>query len=340
MSYASAPTFPPYPDGPYSPGFFVGGQDGNPFLACGGTDGRVVTTIGFWADNGGGKGTYLYGMKVIFSDGSETMAGGVKEDYTEITFAPNERVTALTLWGNGDGKYTGRIQLKTNLGQTLDWGKNTNGQTAYSAPVNSGILVGVAGRQSTNTINMLSLVFLDDVISVTMQDVVYPTTPSAPITPVAVAQATYDQENSPGLNFDFSGSVTRTETQDWSEATSQQYGVGLSVTAGIFGIAEVTTNFSWQLTDTQTYSQSTNQQYVMNYGLSGSFTDDQTVTATATCQYGVADVPYTATITVTMASGFQFTYDTSGIFSNVVYAYIKANATYTEDTAEESFALR
>lgn len=83
-----------------------------------------------------------------------------------IVFAPGEKCTELVLWGNGDGRRTCRIKIVTDKGQTLDWGKDTTGQTAYPSNLGSGILVGFMGRYGAD-IDCMAPLFLKDVKSVT-----------------------------------------------------------------------------------------------------------------------------------------------------------------------------
>lgn len=316
--------YPPYPPGPYSPGFFVGGSGGEPFLTCGGTDGRAVTKLGAWTNS-----SCLQGIQVTYNDGSQSQVfGSVHGDYAQIIFPPGERVVELTLWGNGNGTRTGRIKLTTDGGQTFDHGKNTSGQTAYSAPVGGGLLVGAAGRCGAE-IDMLGLVFLSDVTSVSITDVNYynpPVGTSNGIDLLMLQRTSYTDPYDKPVKWVFANSVTRTDSRSWSQSATRQYGVTVSVSAGFFDFAKVGASYTWSLSEQKTSESTVTTERTLTWSLEGELDPGQSVVAVATCYVGTVDVDYTATVNVFLKSGEHFSYRESGVISSVLVSEASAGA--------------
>ena len=110
------PDWPAYPSGPFTGEFVVGGFGGSPYQACKwvmNESALVVKGLDVWYNS-----NTLRGIQVTFSDDSRTSVFGSPTDsHGSIVFAPGERITSLTLWGNGKGTRTGRILLTTSAGQ-------------------------------------------------------------------------------------------------------------------------------------------------------------------------------------------------------------------------------
>jgi len=317
--------FPPYPSGPYSPGFFVGGFGGSPFQTCGGSsNGKVVTKLGVWKNS-----SCLQGIQVTYNDGTQTQVyGSVRGDYAQITFKPGEKVVELTLWGNGNGTRTGRIKLTTDGGQTFDHGKDTSGQTAYSAPVGGGLLVGVAGRCAVE-IDMLGLVFFTDVKSVSITGINYVNPPTGTSNGIALAllqTTTYTNPGTEPLKWKFDNTIARTDSTSMSQSATLQYGVEVSVSASFFDFAKVGTSYSWSMTQEKTSKSTVTTEKTLSWSLEGRLDPGDKITALATCYVGTVNVDYTATVTVTMKSGETFHYDEPGVLSNVLCSEASATA--------------
>ena len=110
------PDWPPYPPGPFTGEFVVGGFGGLPYQACKwvmNESALVVKGLDVWYNT-----STLRGIQVTFSDDSRSSVFGTPSDtHAGITFSPGERITSFTLWGNGKGSSTGRIRLTTSAGQ-------------------------------------------------------------------------------------------------------------------------------------------------------------------------------------------------------------------------------
>ena len=110
------PDWPAYPSGPFTGEFVVGGFGGSPYQACKwvmNESALVVKGLDVWYNS-----STLRGVQLTFSDNSRTSVFGAPSDtHASIVFAPGERITSMTLWGNGNGTRTGRILLTTSAGQ-------------------------------------------------------------------------------------------------------------------------------------------------------------------------------------------------------------------------------
>ncbi|TBU37875.1 hypothetical protein BD309DRAFT_875559 [Dichomitus squalens] len=283
----------------------------------------VVKGLDVWYNSG-----VLRGIQVTFSDDSRTSVFGQPSDsHASITFVPGERITELTLWGNGVGTRTGRIRLTTSASQTFDVGKNTSGQTAYPAGLGSGILVGFVGRCGLE-IDMLGPVFLNgSVQSISISNVVY----NPPLTGSNTGISRQDLDsihyyNPPNakasLPWTFSNEVKRTETTTFTQSTTTTYGfsVNAEVSAELFGVGgKFGDGYSWQNTSTQETSTSTSFEKSVGWGISGELQPGEGITASSFCQQGVGHANYIATVTLRLSDGTVSTYQEPGQFNTVVY---------------------
>ncbi|OCH83777.1 hypothetical protein OBBRIDRAFT_495873 [Obba rivulosa] len=324
------PDWPPYPDGPFTGEFVVGGFGGWPFQTCKWVTNQsalIVKALDVWYNT-----STLRGIQVTFSDNSRSpVFGNPSDSHGSVTFSPGEVITSLTLWGNGVGSRTGRIRLTTNGGQTFDVGKNTSGQSGYDAGIGSGILVGMVGRSGAD-IDMLGPVFLNGAIaSISISNVTY--NPPLVGTTGGISQVTLDEAyyyNPPNatrdLPWDFTNSDTRTTSTSFTQSTSTTYGasVTVGVTAELFGIgASAEGSFQWQSTGTQETTTSTSSEKSLTWSVSGDLAPGQGLTAISLCQQGVGQANYTSTVTMKLSDGTVSTYNEPGVFNNVIFTQVQ-----------------
>ncbi|OCH85686.1 hypothetical protein OBBRIDRAFT_293892 [Obba rivulosa] len=320
------PDWPPYPSGPFTDEFVVGGFGGSPFQTCKWVTNQsalIVKALDVWYNT-----STLRGIQVTFSDNSRSPVFGSQSDsHGSVTFSPGEVITSLTLWGNGVGTRTGRIRLTTNAGQTFDVGKNTSGKRGYDAGLGSGILVGMVGR-SGKDIDMLGPVFLNGAVtSISISNVTYH--PPLVGTTGGISQIIFDEAhyyNPPNSTrdfpWDFSNSDTRTTSTSFTQSTSTTYGafVTVGVTAKLFGIgARADGTFEWQSTGTQKTITPMSSVRSFSWSASGDLAPGQGLTATSLCQQGVVHTNYTSTVTLELSDGAISTYNEPGVFNTVIY---------------------
>jgi len=329
--------FPPYPDGPFTGEYVIGGWGGTNFMTCGwleNVSALVVKSIDVWYND-----ATLRGIQVSYADDSRSpIFGSAADQFKSITLQPGELVTSLTLWGNGVGTRCGRILLTTNGGQMFDAGKNTDGQTSYPMDVGSGYLFGFCGR-SDSDIDLLGAIFLTSpIVSVSVTDIQY--TPSlsglsSGISQVALDQAHFSNPVSAASpkDWQFSGNTTRTTSTTFTQSSSTMFGgsVNVEVSGEVFGVgAKASAGFEWQTTSTVEQSNTLSNEQSLQWGLSGTLQPGQGISCTAYCQLGQGQTRYTGNVTVTLANGYTNSYQETGIFRNVIYSNVQVS---TQDDA-------
>jgi len=316
------------PQGPFQPIHRIGGQySGTPFATCKwvqGSQAAVVKGLRVWYNS-----SYLRGIQVTYSDDSRSPVYGKADDSSKsITLAPGERITSLTLWGNGVGTRTGRISL-TTTGQSLDAGKNTSGQTAYDIDLGSGILVGFVGRHGSD-IDQLGAVFLRSAITrVIVTNVVYNPDlagKSDGIQNVSLDTAQYSNDKNKQITWNFGGSTSRSKSTTYSQTSGNIYGVsvGVEVSAEPFGIGvKASGGFEWKHEESQTTGTSVTSDVTFNWGLSGTLEPGESCTCTALVQRGEGSTNYTAKVTVKLDDGTTNSFSERGVFQNIAYTKVQ-----------------
>ncbi|KAK3368715.1 hypothetical protein B0H63DRAFT_535188 [Podospora didyma] len=249
----------------YAPMRMIGGPGGGAFNIVG-EEGSIVTKIQVFRRN---KGTpkFLRGIKVFFSDGTEKLAGVDKDESADFEFHANEKITSMTLWGNGIGTRSGRIRFKTSEGRSFDYGQETaSNQAEFDIDVGEGYLLGFMGHNGDD-IDKLGPVFLNRLARRSLDDVViedFPKDQGLHILTLDKAEASF---NGIEYKFHFGGSKQRGLTTTWTVESSDTLTAGLSMEAGIPGIGSVTASASWSTTQTMSVSRSQTDDRVLDWGL-------------------------------------------------------------------------
>ena len=314
----------PVPAGPFVPPHQIGehqGNSGTRFTLNRFSSGHIVKRIGVHFST-----TNLRGLNISYSDGTRQTTGALQGSYAEITLQPAEVVTRASIWGEGQGRRTGRIWLETSRGQTLNAGRNTAGQDEFPINVGSGILAGFLGRSSTE-IWILGFLFILPVTRTLISNVRFTLPAGDTIGSQLFREATYENVGTSGdINWDFSNSVTRTNSVSFSSSATVEFGSSISITAGIPAIAQVESSFSWSVSATATWQRTNETQLTFGWGLSGSLAPGDTVQGRALCQHGQADLEYTATVRHEFASHNPITYTDRGVLECSEYAFATASA--------------
>lgn len=171
----------------------IGGNEGEWFSFTGEKNGASLHRMWVWVGP-----SQVKAVRAWLSDGRCETFGEPAGENTEFLFKPGERITTLSLWGNGT--CLGGIKFKTNkergfFVKMTSWGLKTE----YPMDVGSGFCLGLAGRCELD-INCMGFLFLNNIKSVVLCDVSYPTIEQ--VTPqVAVEEiqsVTYKNETSVG----------------------------------------------------------------------------------------------------------------------------------------------
>ncbi|XDV14101.1 hypothetical protein PO909_002316 [Leuciscus waleckii] len=137
----------------------IGGNEGELFSFTGEKNGASLERICVWVGP-----SQVKAVSVLLSDGRDKTFGSPEGEPMEHIFEPGERITSLSLWGNGNGTH------KEFFVQMKSWGLKTE----YRINVGSGFCLGVKGR-SRSDIHCLGFVFLNNIQSVVLTNVSYPT---------------------------------------------------------------------------------------------------------------------------------------------------------------------
>ena len=146
----------------------IGGQGGSAFdfdgLYNGATLKKIAVAVGGWQ---------IKAVRAELSDGRE-QSYGEANTFQEFTFELGERITKLSLWGNGAGTRLGGIRFWTTSGREFfakmtSWGLKTE----YSIDVGSGVCLGLAGRSGAD-IDSMGFVFIRAIKSTVLTDIIYP----------------------------------------------------------------------------------------------------------------------------------------------------------------------
>ncbi|KAL1277526.1 hypothetical protein QQF64_024199 [Cirrhinus molitorella] len=90
----------------------IGGNGGHEFEFTGKSNGASLHRMWVWVGP-----SEVKAVRAWLSDGRSETFGRPAGDYTEFEFQPGERITTLSLWGNGMGTRLGGIRFKTDHGR-------------------------------------------------------------------------------------------------------------------------------------------------------------------------------------------------------------------------------
>ncbi|KAA0721342.1 Aerolysin-like protein [Triplophysa tibetana] len=301
----------------------IGGQGGHPFSFTGETNGANLERIRVWVG-----GSQVKAVKVWLSDGRNQTFGEPAGPYQEYKFQPGESFTSLSLWGNGAGTRLGAIRFKTTLQKEFfvkmtSWGLKTE----YPMDVGSGYCLGVQGRAGEE-IDSMGFVFLNEIESVVLTDVNYPTI-NQMIPQVAVEEiksVTYTNESSVSQKQKIETTKRISKTSSWSVNINVSLTTSMEVKASIPGIVEVSTGFSFTTGVESSYGQE--------------YTEERTQTVSSEieippCTKVVVDIdigrcsfdlPYTGTVKIKCRNKSELQYKTEGKYKGLSYSDIKVHA--------------
>ncbi|CAL8296236.1 unnamed protein product [Boreogadus saida] len=296
----------------------IGGQGGRSFSFTGRDNGATLKKIGVAVG-----GRQIKAVRAELTDG-RVQTFGKGDSFSEFTFGIGERITRLSLWGNGAGTRLGGIRFWTSSGRQFfkymsDWGL----QTEYSIDVGSGVCLGLEGRAGSDIDNM-GFLFINAIKSSELTDLHYPTL--AVYTPqikkeyikslIYQNDTTADQEH----KLTYSRSVTKSTT--WSTTTKIESTVSLSVTAGFPGLAEVSGGFSVTFGAQKTSSMTTEETIIESDEVNVTVPAGKAVRVVVSVGRAVIDLPYSATVKIRCLNGSELRFHTTGRYIAVAYTAV------------------
>lgn len=312
-----------------TPVHVIGGQGGGAFSYNAGASGRILRRIGVWAG-----GWYLGGIRLWWTglDDSITYGTANSGSYREFTFEDGERITSLSLWGNGAGTRSGGIRFRTTGGREFfhymtSWGLKQE----YPIDVASGLCVGVMGRHGDH-IDSLGFMFLRTIASARMINVSYPTLDleTAGIVPVTLdSMSDSNNASTVSKNWTFGGSRSVTISSSWAITAGIELHASITVTAGIPTVAEVQGEYGWSISSSSTYTTSHEETRTLSWENSGVLQPGEWISLQALTRRGTISLPYQATMQITLQNGALFTYPITALYAGVDYTNVQIVSTGT-----------
>lgn len=190
--------------------------------------------------------------------------------------------------------------------------------------------VGTSGAD----INAMGLFFLNQpVISVSISNVTYNSNPigtSQGIAPVALNQGHfYNNEGRNGsaasgnVTWNFTGSSSTTTSYKYMQGSSTKFGdsTTVSIDDKIFGIGiSISNTFTWEQTSESAATISSSDTQSLSYGSTGSLLPGKGVDVQALAQKGEGNFPYHSNVTLSLKDGTSYSYNETGVLSNVQYS--------------------
>ncbi len=307
----------------FAPMRIIGGQGGQWFQDYS-ANGQLVTKIGVWVG-----GSQIKAIQLWRTDESASQTfGRPMGPYKEFTFNPGERITKLSLWGNGAGTRLGWIYFETNQKRSFDFGMTDWGRKQeYPVDVGSGIFLGMQGYAGAD-IDAGGFVFFAPIRSAIIRNLSYPTLDfdTQGVSPKVLA--TFRRKNPSTSTHDekweFSDTKLAESTENWAITVGMEAYMEVSVEAGIPEVAKVGEKFGWKVSASSTYSTSAKQSETLSWKLSGAIAPGEEVSLQAICREGrLPGIPWTGQMQLTMISGETCSYPLKGTYAGVTYSSVE-----------------
>lgn len=302
----------------------IGGKGGKPFDLKGGTNGKVLEKIGVWSVD-----FTIKALKVWLTGDEPKMFGESAGTYKEFSFNPGERITRMSLWGNGAGTRTGWIYFETNQGRSFDHGMTEWGRKQeYPVDVGSGVCVGVMGRSGAD-IDSLGFVFLNPIRSAVLRNVRYPTLAfdAQGIAPETIDVFSDQNTGKAQRNWRFAGKRTVSTTSSWSVTVGLELYSEVSVEASVPGVAKVSGKTGWKLSTSATHSRSETVARELSWEESGTLKPGKSIYLQALSRRGQISLPYQGDFEVVLENGEKFTFPVKGDYKGLTYSGIEISQT-------------
>ncbi|KAF2448959.1 hypothetical protein P171DRAFT_352607 [Karstenula rhodostoma CBS 690.94] len=333
-------------NGPWTNVLYIGGQGGGEWCHTKYDAGIVVTGMEVWASKKAVRAVQLY-----YSDGSNSGMVGKLDDIGEhqrIDWDPSkDGISQLKTWGNGNGKYLGRVYLRLKSGGELNVGKDTDGQTTYETDVQSGIMLGAYGRGGDSIDGMGVLFLKSKVKKVTIENVNLNERMQGLNTMIIDYADHKNNQVNASDDFSFSKKQARTVTKTYTTSAALSFGIteAVEVSGELLGIGgKSTTTLSFETTLTDTSSQATADTAELTYQTSTTVPPGGKVYCRATAMSGVYKGSYDASVKIWLEDGSDFSFSQGGELDQVTWSQASSecqNDPFTDDmpTAEAPISI-
>ncbi|XP_064812333.1 aerolysin-like protein [Oncorhynchus masou masou] len=293
----------------------IGGGGGIPFEFHGMKNGATLKKIGVAVE-----GWQVKAVRVELTDGRVATFGEAKT-FIEFEFGLGERITKLSLWGNGAGTRLGAIKFKTSKDREFfekmtSWGLKTE----YTIDVGSGICLGLQGRSGSD-IDCMGFVFLNAVKSTVLTDMKYPTLSlfKPQVTPEYVKSISHHNDTSLVQEESVTYSKTVTKTSSWSVSNKIESTLEVTVKAGIPNLVELSSGFSLTLGVEHSSSLEKSESITESDTINVKIPPGKTMDVEITVGKANIDLDYEAVVKITCMNGSQLVFPSKGIYTGVTY---------------------
>lgn len=173
-----------------------------------------IKSLEVWAG-----GDRINGVRVETTDGDAALAGRMEGPSQRFDFHVGERITALSLWGNGAGAYLGAIKFTTSSNRHFDFGMTSWGRkTEYPMEVASGLFVWIYGNFESDGVRCMGFLFYQKVRASYLSEVEFPAQALAEIqiTPRNIVEEVVRNGSDSSQTITLTGNYTVTERNDVS----------------------------------------------------------------------------------------------------------------------------
>uniref|UniRef100_A0A3P9L2A7 Aerolysin-like protein n=1 Tax=Oryzias latipes TaxID=8090 RepID=A0A3P9L2A7_ORYLA len=307
-----------------APVLVIGGSGGHSFSFTGESNGATLKKLWVWVG-----GWQVKGIKVWLTDGQVQEFGRAEGGFSQMEFQDGEQIKSLSLWGNGAGTRLGAIRIRTTAGQEFfpkmtDWGLKTE----YPIDVGSGICLGVLGRCG-HDIDSLGFVFINTIQSTELMNVYYPTLHQV-IPQVATEEikaVTYTNNTTVAQSYTVESSKNITKKSSWSVSNKMETTFKFEVKAGIPGVVEASTGFSFTTSTESSYGLENTDERKEMFTFPVNVPPGKTVDVKVTIGRATVDLPYMGKVKITCYNGKTLKFYTSGIYKGVTYTNAKSIVT-------------
>ncbi|KAH7443190.1 hypothetical protein KP509_02G024800 [Ceratopteris richardii] len=240
----------------------------------------------------------------------------------EFTFDDNERVTSMSLWGNGAGTRAGAIKFRTSADREFDYGMTDWGRKReYRIDVGSGILVG-AVYDSGFDIDAQGYWFLSSsILNTNLSSLRYGHLRG---NSEIETLDSYRQTNrsSTRISWTFSGEKEVTMSKKWTSSKENVFNVNAIAKAEV-PFFNVHASFEWHARETSSDERFSEERRKLSWSNGGQLSPGQSISLTVITHKGTLHVPYTGTVTINLANGAKFTYEETGTFTGIGYSSVE-----------------
>ncbi|XP_064812341.1 aerolysin-like protein [Oncorhynchus masou masou] len=293
----------------------IGGGGGSSFEFHGMNNGATLKKIGVAVE-----GWQVKAVRAELTDGRVETFGN-SHTFSEFEFDLGERITKMSLWGNGAGTRLGAIKFKTSKNREF-FEKMTSWplKTEYTIDVGSGICLGLQGRSGSD-IDSMGFLFINTIKSSVLTDMEYPTLSffKPQVTPEYVKSVSHHNDTSLVQEESITYSKTLTKTSSWSVSNKIESTLNVSVKAGIPDLVEVSSGFSLTVGVEQSTSLQKTETITESDTISLKIPPGKTMDVEITVGKANIDLDYRATVKVTCMNGSQLVFPSNGIYTGVTY---------------------